>query len=450
MLRYGVYQKDFADTYSTGPIRHQGSSVRSMIAQVPSSRSNFYTIEIFKWKNGNVYLALIERYFHHFSLGLSNGIHGDSRISARILPPETELFLWFAVDLWIDIAVIVNRDFSKITNMYSGSKDSSYYHNHHHTHQNAFGPKSCADVIFLDANSPSPTCASMQCSYLLLAHLQKAALGCTDAPYLSIPLTSPARGGPTGRHNRVSGKIDGPSWKMFLLPRGLEILQQPIFDMLRALFIKFDAISASQQVMAMALWLRWTQPWRFYEAGGDIFGDEQSRYAIEWRPYVAANLHFYTSLFVVFIRSSVYLNSFSWMSARASSSSYARDGSNLSAMSSSSSGSGDKDILKISMKLFCKIVESYSIPGINGVSLFDDVSLLYSGVVATGGDVTNVGSSPIVREPTPVKPLRRSSTKKMTAQVQDSVELTGGIRHVRSTAQLRQKFSPHRYITSTF
>jgi hypothetical protein len=462
MLRYPVYQKDFAVTYCTAPPKTRAVAAlgaRAVVSAggVPTaSPVAFYSAPVCNWKNGNVYLALVENYIRHFLLVPEGSTHSEGRSRSRPLSYETELFLWLAVDFWVDVTLIINRDFSKISTNYSGNRDSNYYH-HHHT-QNSFAPKSCAEVTFLDANSPSPSCASMQCAYLLLAQLQGRVLGSDDAPYLSVPMMVPTAsgGGGGGRSSRGGGggKGDGMACKMFLLPRGLEILQQPMFDMLRALFTKFDTISPVQQLMAMALWLRWTQPWRFYDANSDIFGDDKCRYSIEWRPYVAANMHFYTSLFVIFLKSSVYMSAFSWMTRDA----YSRDNTHhtLSAGlqhfggggGGGGSGSGDRGVLVLCMRLFSTITEAYAS---TGTSLFDDVGLLFAGAAATGGDAASIDIS--ISDPygdvTPAKSGSRSSTRKIRASilVSGAPSTAGKSPHARSISpSQRRRSSPRRLV----
>ena len=418
MLRYAVYHKDFATTFSTGPRPQHQRSVGSLSSPSsfmyanngkPSSLSSFYEASVSNWKSGNVYLALVDVYFKHFSLVLSDCSHEDARLRARHLPYETELFIWLIVDQWVDIPLIINRGFDKISALYSGSRDSNYIH-HHHSHPVSFAPKSCAEVVFLDSNSPLPTCAAMECTYLLIDHLQSSYLGGKEAPYLFVPLMVPVRGSSSIRSARAKG--DGMVCRMYTLPRALEILQQPLFDMLRALFTKFDTISPSHQLMAMALWLRWSQPWRFYDSSSSIFGDTQPQYSSVWRPYIAANFHFYTSLFVILLRSSVYLNVLSSTDYRS------RDGKVLSVVShqhfNSSSGYVDREIQKLCIKLFDIIIDSYvPIKGSGNGCLYDDIGMLYSGVTASGGDSANVDVAvmgSIVGDLTGAKPSRKRET----------------------------------------
>ena len=80
------------------------------------------------------------------------------------------------------------------------------------------------------------------------------------------------------------------------------VVQQPLYDLLRSTFFTIfkhsvspgeAAVNFAKLRLAVDCWLRWIFPWK---AGKD------GRYGDPWRLYVASNLHFYTTLLVMFLR----------------------------------------------------------------------------------------------------------------------------------------------------
>jgi hypothetical protein len=82
-------------------------------------------------------------------------------------------------------------------------------------------------------------------------------------------------------------------------------LQQPLFDMMRSVLPRagpnFDWENYS---LSVKIWLLWLQPWRAVppsRARGSRMG-RSGKYTERWRSYVSANLHFYTTLFTLFLK----------------------------------------------------------------------------------------------------------------------------------------------------
>lgn len=156
----------------------------------------------------------------------------------------------------------------------------------------------------------------MQCIYLLVAKAlaspslcaeYRAAADAQDAQYSislsSAPAVGTGRGVPRGGAGMGSLNSRGFASPSSACPSSVEMLQQPLFDMLRIVFSKGDSIMQSCSLtLAVEIWMLYVQPWRAQvtllsgtHRGGDKYSDQ-------WLPYVAANLHFYTTLFVSFIK----------------------------------------------------------------------------------------------------------------------------------------------------
>lgn len=109
-------------------------------------------------------------------------------------------------------------------------------------------------------------------------------------------------------------------------PHYLSILQLPLFDMLRYIFSTFAATSASSEglenrittfrdekesatvLMAVDLWLLYIQPWLLTDSKGSTGSDSDRKSLSNWRPYIASNLHFYTTLLSCFLSMNARVN----------------------------------------------------------------------------------------------------------------------------------------------
>jgi len=78
-------------------------------------------------------------------------------------------------------------------------------------------------------------------------------------------------------------------------PPCMEIIQQPLYDMLRCIFNQGgEMISCTTFSLAVDLWLLYIQPWKQQTM--------DKEYSVIWSTYVAANLHFYTTLLACFLK----------------------------------------------------------------------------------------------------------------------------------------------------
>ena len=83
------------------------------------------------------------------------------------------------------------------------------------------------------------------------------------------------------------------------------VFQQPLFDVLRVAFHEVlvhqrtpgeQELDSDKYQLLVESWLLWLQPWKAAPGG------QASTYSDRWRLYVASNLHFYTTLLVLFLR----------------------------------------------------------------------------------------------------------------------------------------------------
>lgn len=341
-----------------------------------------YSAPISRWKQGVVYLTLLEKYLEFFFPATCDALTNQS-----------ELFLWLAIDYWIDTAMVINRDMNAIAPANQGLVSR--------TPTSMLRPavvssalKSCSEVLLLDfGKNHLPPSSALESAYMMLCHVQRAAAASASSSKLVVSIAIGEKQSlPRSKANR---KI------VYALPRALEILQQPIFDLLRACFASFDGLKQQQQLMVLALWLRWIQPWKYVDSEPDkvnIFGLSAAVYSSEWRPYVALNMHFYTSLFVSFMKASMNLRGLDGRSS--SSTSTATFGSPPSSAAGfyyqaqqqsasafgSTSGAMDASISSTLWSLVDAVLDVYQPAG--GIALFEDLDALYAAVqVETPGAV---------------------------------------------------------------
>jgi hypothetical protein len=232
-LRYAVGEHDFSSSWIDS--RRRPVEAAADRSAAGSANFNFYSSQTSRWKSGNVYLSLLQRYFNFFFPIVADHRFSDHAASSS-MSSQSELFLWLAVDYWIDSALIVRREFNKMSSLYTGARDVSVRMQQGQS-QGIFLPKSPSDVLFLDFNRPgAPSLSMLQSTYLLVCHLQRAALS-NGAEFLTILVTDALKS-PLGKGPFKVGGGDGSS--CHAMPRALSMLQQPLFDLLRSLFARFD------------------------------------------------------------------------------------------------------------------------------------------------------------------------------------------------------------------
>ena len=230
-LRFAVGEHDFSSSWIDPRKRRPTEPVADKIA-TGSANYKFYSSQISKWKSGNVYLSLLQRYFDFFFPAVADQRFPESGASSA-MSSQSELFLWLAVDYWIDSALIIRREFSKMSSLYTGATNGNIRMQQGQS-QGIFLPKSPTEVLFLDFNRPAaPSHSVLQSTYLLICHLQRAAVS-HGATFLTIQvsdaLKSPFGKGPF--------KVGGDGSSCHAMPRALSMLQQPVFDLLRSLFAR--------------------------------------------------------------------------------------------------------------------------------------------------------------------------------------------------------------------
>ena len=114
---------------------------------------------------------------------------------------------------------------------------------------------------------------------------------------------------------RNGGKGIGSTQGNVACPPALHLVQQPLFDMLKVIFAKAQQFTGSDKDMyavAVEVWLLYLQPWRASAIAKGTPLDRidkapelcNATYRREtWLPYIASNLHFYTTLLACFIQS---------------------------------------------------------------------------------------------------------------------------------------------------
>lgn len=227
---------------------------------------------------------------------------------------EGEMFLKMLADFWIDIALIVRRNHAQGAREKAKlTKQMEHYH-HQYRHPSPL------EVMTLDNSGVEWHESTLQCIYLALVRVLSDPSLCTQ--YSNI-LKSNAdtqvdhRKSTRSRHhggyssNKYNTVSEGNS------PKTMHILQQPLFDMLRYIFSKShlqvgsdsNRASRNQHVLAIEVWLCYIQPWKApaIARGEPLEKIDQdpsqynAKYTEKWKPYIASNLHYYTTLLVMFM-----------------------------------------------------------------------------------------------------------------------------------------------------
>ena len=77
-----------------------------------------------------------------------------------------------------------------------------------------------------------------------------------------------------------------------------QIVYQPLFDLLRYMLCRPITNGDTKSFLfAVEIWLLWIQPWKHSSDGSRTYVSKK------WRPYVVANMHMYTTLHGIFMRS---------------------------------------------------------------------------------------------------------------------------------------------------
>jgi len=236
----------------------------------------------------------------------ANQVPSDLNLSAA-----GELFIRLVAEYWMDSATLVRRNHAQGANFKAQLNKTMVHYNN--TDPSSKHP-GATDIMTLDSNSMSWSAASMQCTYVVLVrmlsdpmlsdHFVTLAQINGDAFESAHLMASYAR---ASGYTRASSQ--GAHQASIVCPPALSLVQQPLFDMLRTVFNKSDTASGSEwemHAMAVECWLLWIQPWKaVHIAQGYALDkvDSLAAYSREkWLPYIAANLHFYTTILATFLR----------------------------------------------------------------------------------------------------------------------------------------------------
>jgi hypothetical protein len=179
------------------------------------------------WFKGNPFLALLNHYLEYF-LPVTPPLENQQISQSQYLVPEGigNLFLRLLIDFWIDTSCLIRSPTER-----SLQQHLTQTPGRHLNHLN------CVNVFFLDSTpSTLPTRHTLQCIYVVIVHL--------------IAETSP--------RNPV--------------PTAISLLQQPVFDLLRALFARFTSFLSSlvPNLLLPVLW--WIRHFSFLGFAFGIFG----------------------------------------------------------------------------------------------------------------------------------------------------------------------------------
>jgi hypothetical protein len=244
------------------------------------------------WARSNMYFYLLNSY-----LELLFPQPSDENLALH-LPEGSELFMALAVDFWLDNSRVIKRNVPlseeiKLKGVVASAYSSASLPFRHHQHIDTY-PSPLESLLIDDADisGRSWTVMSLKSSLFLVTWLvqDKSLLHhCKSLP-LVHHLRKPSSSGALAQ---ISSHGAQSSIK-FYLPHSLRILQSPLFENVKLIFIKGDVIDATKFYMAVEILLVYIQPWK---------AQDEAAYSLKWRNYVISNFHFYTTLLVLLLRS---------------------------------------------------------------------------------------------------------------------------------------------------
>lgn len=306
----------------------------------PSDEKLPRLISVDQWIQPFPYLKLLREYL---KLLLPIGI--ISEYNPEPLSPLSgfkELFLYLIAEFWLAPILLVRQGHKHIqthrsqafpfnnaeeqlssTMMYNLLNGIQQHNNPH---------PSPVEVQVLDNTNMFPTIPSMQCVYLVLTHIFHDSTLSQQFNLCSIRATEFYQRISTVSNKDVdyfhhlggsgvtttTSKPAVASGHSFL-PKQLEILQQPLFDMFRFVFGRNDINPAEDRLLQITIeiWLLYLCPWKaaiIVSSGYDkAFGiknpDKSDRasshgkyISSEWKSYIAANIYFYTTLLAMVMK----------------------------------------------------------------------------------------------------------------------------------------------------
>lgn len=239
------------------------------------------------------------------------GRGGTQLTSDLNLSAAGELFIRLMTEYWVDSATLVRRNHAQGANFKAQLSKTMVHHSSADPSSKHPAP---TDIMTLDSNSMSWSAATMQCTYVVLVRMLSDPLLAdhfgTIAQANGVAFESAhlmASYAKASGYTRASSQSTHQA--SVVCPPSLSLVQQPLFDMLKTVFNKSDTASGSEwemHAMAVECWLVWIQPWKaVYIAQGYSLEkvDGKAQYSREtWLPYIAANLHFYTTILATFLQ----------------------------------------------------------------------------------------------------------------------------------------------------
>jgi hypothetical protein len=221
-----------------------------------------------------------------------------------------ELYLRLMADYWMDVATLVRRNHADGVSFKAQLNKTVEYFNSGSKHPLP------TEILALDTSSMRWESSTMQCNYLVLVRtLSDPCLA--DLFHAIVNENAAIAESPLGHSGSSSAKGASNNQQALLVscPPALSIMQQPLFDMIRTIFNKAQQFTGSDRDMyalAVEVWLLYLQPWRApalargtpldkIEKAPEMYGAAYDRDT--WLPYVASNLHFYTTLLACFMQS---------------------------------------------------------------------------------------------------------------------------------------------------
>jgi hypothetical protein len=271
--------------------------------------------------------------------GVGNGTGKSGRNNNGLLnqdvslSPAAELFIRLIAEYWMGSPTLVRKNHIK------GANYKALLNKMMTTPSNInMDPMSKnvhplpTDILLLNSNLNQWNSSTMQCVYIVINRMlsdpflaeQFAAITesnglAFESHHIMANLFKPSAGGGGGGYNRNSNSNSNNSLYQasVVCPPALGLIQQPLFDMLRTLFNKADTGHSSDwemHALAVETWLAYIQPWKAesiarstplskLNTNTNSRGQQYDYNKTIWLPYIAANLHFYTTIFVCFLKS---------------------------------------------------------------------------------------------------------------------------------------------------
>ena len=268
------------------------------------------------WVRNVTYFNLLHTYLELlFPLSQTSASLSVEDMAIRKLPDGSEFFLSIAVDFWLDTSRIIKRNFpladalktnygSLSLNRMASLSNTSSHQQLHATHPSPM------DTLLIDdgaaVGTSQWTVLSLQAAYLFISRiLQQKSLN-AQLDYLQKAYAQHKSS--NARSSRVSlNQLSSPSSStndkassVRYLPHAMLVFQSPMFENLKWIFNKANTIDPSLFICAAELWLLVLEPWK---ANGGESPSSSSSYSVQWRSYIVAYFHFYTTLLAVFLRS---------------------------------------------------------------------------------------------------------------------------------------------------